>query len=143
MREKLPPEFCFRCGGPVKYRPPSQRKRCSRAFCSRQCHMKTLNEELNPTRMTAEVRAKLREARLNSGAGVTYSKQYGRHEHRIVAEKKLGRELRPGEIVHHIDADKRNNDPENIMVFPSQSEHMKRHLENDPRFSTRRGGEAE
>lgn len=102
--------------------------------------MKTLNEELNPGRMTPETREKLRNARLDSGAGVTYAKQYGRHEHRIVAEQLLGRELKPGEVVHHVDGDKRNNAPNNIMVFESQSEHMKWHLEHDPRFA--RGGDA-
>lgn len=69
--------------------------------------MKTLNEELNPTRMTPETREKLRNCRLDSGEGRTYTKQYGRHEHRVVAEQILGRELRPGEVVHHIDGDKR------------------------------------
>lgn len=135
-RKKLEPEFCARCGKEVNYRPPCQRRRSERAFCSRSCHMKTLNEELNPGRMTPETREKLRNARLDSGAGMTYAKQYGRHEHRIVAEQILGRELRPGEIVHHVDCDKRNNDPSNIMVFNSQSEHMKWHLEHDPRFKT-------
>ena len=98
--------------------------------------MKTLNEELNPVRMTPETREKLRNSKLNTGKGVTYTKQYGRHEHRIIAEQILGRELKPGEIVHHIDGDKRNNDPGNIMVFSSQSEHIKWHLEHDPRFKT-------
>lgn len=101
--------------------------------------MKTLNEELNPGRMTPEVRAKLRAARLNTGEGVTYTKQYGRHEHRLVAEQILGRALEPGEVVHHVDGDKRNNAPENLMIFTSQSDHMKWHFENDPRFRKRGG----
>lgn len=115
---------CFRCGKPVK-KPPS--KASERSFCSHQCKMKTLNEELNPYRMTREVRKKIREARLGKGEGKTYEKTYGRHTHRIVAERMLGRELRPGEVVHHIDGNKRNNDPKNLMVFPSQKEHAEWH----------------
>ncbi|HRR37145.1 MAG TPA: HNH endonuclease [Clostridia bacterium] len=78
--------------------------------------------------MTQETRAKIRAARLNSGEGKSYTKQYGRHEHRIVAEQLLGRELLPGETVHHIDGDKRNNDPSNILILESQSEHAKLHM---------------
>lgn len=143
MRAELPPEYCFRCGKEVNYRPPSQRKRSPRAFCCRSCHMKTLNEELNPTRMTPEVREKIRMARLNTGAGVTYAKIYGRHAHRVQAEELLGRKLKPGEVVHHIDGDKRNYAPENIMVFPSQADHVRWHFEHDPRYRrATRGGEA-
>ncbi|MFA9380167.1 MAG: HNH endonuclease, partial [Acetanaerobacterium sp.] len=58
-----------------------------------------LNEELNPNRMTPSVREKIRKARLNTGDGKTYTKRYGRHEHRIVAESLLGRPLRKGEVV--------------------------------------------
>lgn len=122
-------EYCTRCGAPM-YRPPSQRKR-GRPFCSRQCHMKTLNEELNPYRMTFEVRSKLRAAHLGSGEGLTYEKTLGRHTHRIVAEQILGRPLRPGEVVHHIDGDKRNNSPENLMIFASQKDHAAWHAEHD------------
>lgn len=47
-------------------------------------------------------------------------------EHRLVAEGKLGRYLKPNEVVHHIDEDKLNNDPKNIMVL-TNSEHIKYH----------------
>lgn len=48
-------------------------------------------------------------------------------EHIIVAEKLLGRPLKDKEVVHHIDGDKRNNNPCNIAIFNSQSEHMRFH----------------
>ncbi len=84
---------------------------------------------MNKSRMTAEVRTKLRLARVNSGAGVAYPKYYGRHEHRVVAERILGRPLKTGEVVHHIDGNVRNNNPENLRIFASQAEHAKFHAE--------------
>lgn len=87
------------------------------------------NKITNKTRMTAEVRDKLRKAKLNKGKCVTYTKRYGVHEHRIVAEEMLGRKLKVGEVVHHKDGNKRNNNPSNIMIFASQSEHAKFHAE--------------
>jgi hypothetical protein len=49
-------------------------------------------------------------------------------EHRLVAEQKLGRYLVPGEIVHHIDGDNANNDPDNLEVYSTNSEHLKAEL---------------
>lgn len=94
-------------------------------------HLPELNRELNPYRMTDSTRAKLRASHLNSGEGKTYSKLYGRHTHRVVAEEILGRKLYPGEVVHHIDGNKRNNSPENLRVFRTQAEHAKFHAEMD------------
>ena len=92
-------------------------------------NMHDLNLQLNPTRMTDSTREKIRKAHLNSGEGRTYAKNYGRHEHRVVAEQFLGRALMPGEVVHHIDGNKRNNSINNIRVYKSQSEHAKFHAE--------------
>ena len=38
-------------------------------------------------------------------------------EHIVVIEKKLGRKLKNDEQVHHIDGDKTNNDPKNLMAL--------------------------
>lgn len=48
------------------------------------------------------------------------------YEHRMVAESKIGRKLQKGEHVHHINGDKLDNRPENLMVL-SASEHVKLH----------------
>lgn len=50
-------------------------------------------------------------------------------EHIIVMEKTIGRYLLPGEVVHHVDGNKENNNPENLMLFSSHTEHMKIHNE--------------
>lgn len=89
--------------------------------------LREINKRLNPTRMTPETRAKLREAHLNTGEGKTYTKLYGIHEHRVVAENQLGRPLKKGEVVHHVDGDCRNNNPDNLLVLPSQKEHAALH----------------
>lgn len=45
----------------------------------------------------------------------------------LVMEKKIGRFLKRGEIVHHINKDSSDDRPENLMLFPSQSAHTKFH----------------
>lgn len=49
------------------------------------------------------------------------------YEHRVVAEKKIGRRLRRGEVVHHIDHKKTNNHPSNLKVYKSIAHHFVEH----------------
>lgn len=51
-------------------------------------------------------------------------------EHRLVAEYKLGRYLKPEECVHHLDGNKRNNHEDNLIVFRSISDHARFHKTN-------------
>ncbi len=55
-----------------------------------------------------------------------YIKLRGRHIHRVVIEKKIGRKLKSVEIVHHKDGNKHNNRLKNLEMM-TQSEHAKLH----------------
>ena len=50
------------------------------------------------------------------------------HEHRAMAARKLGRGLSPTDVVHHLNEDTTDNHPDNLLVFPSQREHMVWHI---------------
>ena len=45
------------------------------------------------------------------------------YEHVLAAEQKLGRYLKDGETVHHIDGNKKNNNPDNLIVFATGNDH--------------------
>lgn len=124
---------CDECGKEVT-RPQSQMLK--KVYCGRTCSsagtgktMAAMNRALNPYRMNLSVRTKLRMAHLGKGEGKAYRKTFGRHTHRLVAAEKLGRELRRGEVVHHIDGNILNNRPENLQVLASQAEHINLHRE--------------
>ena len=137
---------CEQCGA-VFIRYPSQVKGKRHVFCSLKClaaykkagkysavkrpDLSEYNRKHNKDRMTLEVREKLRQAQIDTGDGKSYRKYFVKHEHRVIAEQILGRKLHSGEIVHHINRDKRDNRPENLIIFPSQAEHAKWHKEHD------------
>lgn len=61
-------------------------------------------------------------------------------QHRLVAERMLGRHLTGVEVVHHEDEDPANNHPSNLWLFPSQADHihhhqLKRALQHDPELA--------
>lgn len=53
------------------------------------------------------------------------------YDHILVAEKKIGRYLKPDEVVHHIDEDRGNNIEENLLVFKTKSDHTAFHKGKD------------
>ena len=48
-------------------------------------------------------------------------------EHRLVMEKALGRSIAPNEVIHHMNHDRADNRPENLMVL-TRGEHSAHHL---------------
>ena len=102
----------------------------SRSMCA--MHAQRVRRYGDPNRVTSdeERKRRCREAALircgDQAKPTTYRKLHNRHAHRVIAEQIIGRPLRPGEIVHHIDGDKHNNSPSNLQVM-TQSEHIALH----------------
>lgn len=67
--------------------------------------------ELHPRYKTGRTLTKEGYVKLSMGGG----KQ--RYEHRVVAEAMLGRPLSPREQVHHLNGDKGDNRPANLLVL--------------------------
>jgi hypothetical protein len=49
-------------------------------------------------------------------------------EHKAVMIKKIGRSIKRGEVIHHWDENRLNNDPENLALFRTQASHLRLHL---------------
>jgi hypothetical protein len=45
-------------------------------------------------------------------------------QHRLIVEQGIGRPLKVLEVVHHIDHDRRNNHPSNLMLFDNDVQHQ-------------------
>ncbi|MBC8307031.1 MAG: HNH endonuclease [Pelagibacterales bacterium] len=73
--------------------------------------------------------------RTHNGYSQFYDKNKGgcQFTHRRVAEKKLGRQIRPGYEVHHINHNKRDNRPQNLAVI-TRSQHRAIHQNKIRKF---------
>lgn len=60
-------------------------------------------------------------------------------EHRLVAEKKIGRYLKPSEVVDHIDGLKLHNHPDNLRVFENNGAHLAATISGTPRNWSQKG----
>lgn len=54
-------------------------------------------------------------------------KDGGRYKHAIIMEKYLGRKLKTGEVVHHINNNKIDNRIENLELLSNQNVHIRIH----------------
>lgn len=108
-------------------------------FCTRTCNLRSKNRDkyhqvvagrAGGATRAAGYEPKVKEAKprsLRPAKPSTYRTASGKATHRSVAEQELGRQLSPDEVVHHEDLNKHNNEPNNLIVFPSHSVHSTHH----------------
>ena len=88
-------------------------------FCSRRCKGK----HLASLPMEKQLNWKGGRNKMQSGYIRIHTKDGWIYEHRLVAEKKLGRPLRKYEVCHHINGIKWDNQKNNIIVL-TQKKHL-------------------
>ena len=104
---------CTQCGIDFKNKHPDQK------FCSRDCMGKARLGSYNPNWKGGCARP--------DGYLLITVNGVQMLEHRHLMEQFLGRTLKAGETVHHVDGDRKNNMRSNLKLVASQSEHMKEH----------------
>lgn len=106
---------------------PKDKYNVNKGYCSSRCALNYYRDN-NPEhqRYAGKKAAEVIIKKYRGTGTKTYVKENGRHQHRVVMERVLGRPLEKGEIVHHKDGNKKNNNPDNLEVM-TQSEHARLH----------------
>lgn len=97
----------------------------NKEHCSKACANKTIAQKRS---QTGEDNPNWKGGKKISSQGYVMALIDGKYEyeHRVIVEELLGRKLEEWEHVHHIDENKQNNDPSNLIV-KSKSEHLRDH----------------
>lgn len=126
-------KICESCGSKFENRPGKNgHVYHAKRHCNRRCWLSRYNKEDREHSVTGAIRGattnkiRYRGTQKKSGAK-TYVKEDQKHQHRVVAERILGRTLRDGEVVHHEDRDRKNNDPRNLVIFARAGDHIRHH----------------
>lgn len=115
------PRDCARCG--ETFTPRRKSANLGQRYCGRDCARRARTDDPDLQRQAAQAPRPNGRAAKPKG----YKKRGQRHEHRTVVERKLGRPLKRGEVVHHRDGDPHNNHPDNLQVLSSQGKHINMH----------------
>jgi hypothetical protein len=132
---RRPNTVCDLCEAPI-YRRPNLLTKNAGKFCSRACRNK-VHKSTGPRGPNPKLAGENNPA-WKGGTYIEPSKGYRMirnpaHprarsngyvlEHILVAEKMLGRALKQGEEVHHINHQRADNRPENLKIYASHLEH--------------------
>ena len=111
---------CDYCGKEFETYKCYEKRKVKHRFCSKKCESKF--KSYNNTR------EKWKGGRIGKTTGYIYifidGKEVG--EHILIMEKTIGRRLKKGEVVHHINGIKTDNRIENLQLM-TNSEHVKLH----------------
>ncbi len=121
---------CIRCREPFHRHGGNTKAK----YCSRLCACRDRNTKEHQKK-AGKLGGDANGARTYRKGIKGYVKKEGKHEHRVVMEKILGRKLKNGEIVHHIDENKHNNHPSNLKLW-NQKDHARYHIEKRRKNST-------
>lgn len=116
---------CLKCSHVAQKKPKDELKcdYCGKSFTRFQAWSKKSDVHFCSVECRRAWFAKASQANVSHGE---YIFEKGEFQHRIVAEGMIGRKLLPDEVVHHIDGDRSNNSPDNLMVM-TRSEHGRLH----------------
>ena len=125
--------ICEQCGRHYKDF-PSNVKRHEHHYCGRACSVEAHNYHNTVDSWQGGY--------VSSSTGYKYIRYKGKaiEEHRLVMMKLLGRELETDEHVHHINGNKTDNRPENLMLL-THSEHSSLHAKPKRHAICKRCGE--